>query len=215
MNLMICLVIGLIAGLLMFCGDMLLYYDSRDYVSDGSFNSVIEIMKNVSEKRLYAGGIIGPIAALLYCMGYYHIIFMTNENIKFFAIASFLCCCMGIIIGGAYHSHCAYLGLLGKLENKEPVNVAIKYFTFINKISFLFQIIGLSGLFICIVMGWTGIPQIFAVITPGILYLFLPIIRKLPKGLHIVVCGGWSNLIFVIYYTIVLIYTYFRISASF
>ena len=31
-------------------------------------------------------------------------------------------------------------------------------------------------------MGWTEIPPIFAVITPGILYLLLPIIRKLPKG---------------------------------
>ena len=206
MKLIICLVIGLLAGLLMFCGDMLLYYDSRDYVSNGSFGSIIEIMKNVSEKRLYAGGIIGPIAAFLYCIGYYHIICMVNQNVMIFAFVCFLCCCMGIIIGGAYHSHCAYLGLLGKLETEESVNVAIKYFTFINRISFLFQVIGLLGLFICVVMGWTKLPQIFAVITPGILYLLLPIIRKLPKGLHIVIYGGWSNFIFVIYYTIVLTY---------
>lgn len=34
MSLMLVLSVGLIAGLLMFCGDMLLYYDKRDYVSD-------------------------------------------------------------------------------------------------------------------------------------------------------------------------------------
>lgn len=50
MELTITLVVGLIAGLLMFCGDMLLYYDKNDYVSDGTFNPVIEIMKKVSEK---------------------------------------------------------------------------------------------------------------------------------------------------------------------
>lgn len=53
MELIIILVVGLIAALLMFCGDMLLYYDKRDYASDGMFNSVIEIMKNVSEKRFF------------------------------------------------------------------------------------------------------------------------------------------------------------------
>ena len=65
---LIWIIIGIIAAILMFTGDMLLYYDKKDYVSDGTFQSVIALMKNVSDKRLYAGGIIGPIAAFLYCL---------------------------------------------------------------------------------------------------------------------------------------------------
>lgn len=64
---LIWIIIGIIAAILMFTGDMLLYYDKKDYVSDGTFQPVISLMKNVSDKRLYAGGIIGPIAAFLYC----------------------------------------------------------------------------------------------------------------------------------------------------
>lgn len=206
-ELTITLVVGLIAGLLMFWGDMLLYYDKNDYVSDGTFNSVIEIMKKVSEKRLYAGGLIGPIAAFLYCIGYYHIILISNNEISVLAMIAFLSSCMGIIIGGAYHSHCAYLGLIGRLDDKKAMDTVIRYFSLINKFSFLFQIIGLLILLICIVCGWTMLPNCFAVITPGILYLLLPLIKKLPKGIHIIVCGGWSNLIFVIYYLVLLSYS--------
>lgn len=207
MELVVIVSIGLLAAIMMFSGDMLLYYDKRDYVSDGTLRSVIEIMKDVSTKRLYAGGMIGPIAAFLYCIGYYHMVLICKDEYFILAMIGFLTSCMGIIIGGAYHSHCAYLGLIGKMDDEKAMNVIIRYFSSINKCSFLFLIVGLLILFSCIVFGWTCLPRFFAFFTPGILYLLLPLVRKLPKGIHIIVCGGWSNLIFVIYYLTVLIYT--------
>ena len=206
MELFFTVLTGLIAGLLMFSGDMLLYYDKKDYVSNGKFDSVIDIMKNVSEKRLYAGGLIGPIAAFLYCVGYYHIVLIAEDKISVLAMIAFLSSCMGIIIGGAYHSHCAYLGLIGKLNDKKTMDIVIKYFTAINKLSLLFQAAGLLIILVCIAFGWTELPNWLAIFTPGILYLLLPLMRKLPKGIHIIICGGWANLIFVIYYLAVLIY---------
>ena len=206
MELTITLTAGLISGILMFCGDMLLYYDQNDYVSDGTFNPIIGIMKNISTKRLYAGGLLGPIAAFLYCVGYYHIVLIFDNEIFILAMVCFLILCMAIIIGGAYHSHCAYLGLIGKLDDEKAMDVIIKYFSFINKVCFIFQIIGLLMLFLSIILGWTVLPRYFAVITPGILYLLLPLTKKLPKGIHIIICGGWSNLIFIIYYVVLLIY---------
>ena len=38
----------------------------------------------------------------------------------------------------------------------------------------------------------------------GILFLLEPLVRKLPKGLHMVICGGFSNIIFVVYYLMTL-----------
>ena len=206
MSLMLVLSVGLAAGLLMFCGDMLLYYDKRDYVSDGTYGAVIAIMKDVSERRLYMGGLIGPIAAFLYCIGYYHIVLIAGDRIFIPAMGGFLSCCLGIIIGGAFHSHCAYLGLLGKLDDEKVMDVVIRYFTVINKASVLFQGIGLLILMICILLGQTTFPRVFAIVTPGVLFLLLPLMKKLPKGIHIIVCGGWNNLIFVIYYLVSLVY---------
>ena len=211
MELLFVLLTGFIAGLLMFCGDMLLYYDKKDYVSDGKFDSVIDIMKNISDKRLYAGGLIGPIAAFLYCIGYYHIVLIANDKFSILAMTAFLLSCVGIIIGGAYHSHCAYLGLIGKLDDKKAMDTVIKFFTAINKLSLLFQAAGLLIILVSVALGWTELPNWLAIFTPGVLYLLLPLMKKLPKGLHIIICGGWANLIFVIYYLALLIYISFRI----
>ena len=34
--------------------------------------------------------------------------------------------------------------------------------------------------------------------------LLKPLARELPKGLHMVICGGFSNIIFVVYYLMTL-----------
>ena len=41
------LVIGLLGALLMFCGDMTLYFDKNDFEQNGSLQPIIDIMKNL------------------------------------------------------------------------------------------------------------------------------------------------------------------------
>ena len=74
------LLIGLSGAILMFIGDMALYYSKEDYVADGTLNPIIDIMKTESRTRLYVGGIMGPVAAFLYCIGYYHLVLVMNEQ---------------------------------------------------------------------------------------------------------------------------------------
>ena len=111
--------IGLAGALLMFAGDMLLYYTPEDFACDPKssakekINAIIDVMKGLPAGRVMAGGMIGPVAAFLYCIGFYHIVLMANEQSHTFAMVAFLLSCFGIITGGAYHSHCAYFGLLG------------------------------------------------------------------------------------------------------
>lgn len=204
------LIAGLMAAIFMFMGDMLLYYDKNDYVSDGTFHTVIALMKNVSDKRLYIGGIIGPIAAFLYCLGYMHIFYIVDQRCFPFSLACFLICSLAIIVGGAYHSHCSYLGLIGKIDDEKSMNSIIKYFSVINAVSMIFQAIGLLILAVLIVGGFTILPGWTVIFTPGVLYLLLPLWKRLPKGIHIIVCGGWANLIFVIYYSVLILHYYMQ-----
>ena len=99
------LIAGLIGSLLMFMGDMVLYYSKEDYTSDGTLNPIIAIMKKESRPRLYAGGIIGPLAAFIYCIGYCHLVLIMDEQYQIFGWACFFINSLGIICGGAYHSH--------------------------------------------------------------------------------------------------------------
>ena len=39
------LLVGLFGAVLMFIGDMILYYSKEDYVTDGTLNPIIDIMK--------------------------------------------------------------------------------------------------------------------------------------------------------------------------
>ena len=99
---------------------------------------------------------------------YYHIVLITEEASRALAFAAFLLSCLGIIAGGAYHSHCAYLGLL--------------------------------ILLILLVTGKTALPPWMAALSPGVLFLLRPLTRKLPRGLHMILSGGFTNIIFIVYY---------------
>lgn len=113
------LIVGLAGAILMFCGDMTLYFDKNDFEQDGTIEPIIHIMKKLPKKRVMIGGMIGPVAAFLYCIGFYHMVLMTEDSFHTLSFAAFLLCCLGIISGGAYHSHCAYLGLLGEEEQRK------------------------------------------------------------------------------------------------
>ena len=141
MSLEITMVIGLIGAFLMFCGDMTLYYSKNDYKHDGTLNPIIDIMKKVSTKRLYIGGMIGPLTAFLYCIGYYHLVLFTKEDYVTFGWVLFIINCLGIICGGAYHSHCANLGLIGR-HDKESLKEVENYLNFQKKWHSVFSLLG-------------------------------------------------------------------------
>lgn len=203
--------IGLAGALLMFAGDMLLYYTPEDFAcgpkssAEERINAIIDVMKELPAGRVMAGGMIGPIAAFLYCIGFYHIVLMTNEQTYTLAMAAFLLSCFGIIIGGAYHSHCAYLGLLGDDGGQNALNAAMKYFQKMPLILYAGEGIGFLLLIFLIVTGKTVLPRWTFLLSPGMLFLLKPAVSRLPKGARVIISGGWMNLISVIYYSAVLI----------
>lgn len=202
----IILIIGLIGALLMFSGDMLIFYHSENTNKKeiNKMDRIISIMKEIPKKRLIAGGIISPVATFLYCIGFYHIILITNESHQNIASLAFFCLFFGVIAGGIFHSHFVYLGLLG--ENKKSLNIVIDYFKNFSLMMYISEGIGFVILLGLIITGNTELPQWMFVLTPGILFLLSPIVGKLPEKIRTVVAGGWSNLISIIYYISVIIY---------
>ena len=120
-------------------------------------------------------------------------------------MAAFLLSCFGIITGGAYHSHCAYLGLLGDGRDRDALNTVAKYFQKLPLILYAGEGLGFLLLIFLIATGKTELPRWLFLLSPGILFLLKPIVGRLPKGIRIIVSGGWTNLISVIYYAAVLI----------
>ncbi len=202
---------GLAGALLMFAGDMLLYYTPKDFAynpkssSQEKIQAIVDVMKELPAKRVMAGGMVGPVSAFLSCVGFYHIVLVTDESMNTLAVAAFLFSCFGSITGGAYHSHCAYLGLLGEDRFRDALKVAGKYFQKLPLIFYAGEGIGFLLLVVLIVSGHTVLPRWMFLLSPGILFLFRSAVGYLPKGIRIIVSGGWTNLISVIYYLAVLI----------
>ena len=208
---MIYIIIGLIGAIIMFSGDMILYYtpEDFDYASGKNQNimqAVVDVMKKLPDKRVAIGGMIGPIAAFLYCLGFYHIVAITDDEWKIIAYVAFFALCLGIISGGAYHSHCAYLGLLGDERYSDAREIVIRYFSKFAFVMYVGEGIGFLLLIVLIITDNTILPQWMFLLSPGILFLLKKPLRRLPRGIRVIVSGGWTNLISVIYYIAVLIY---------
>ncbi len=207
MTLNMCIIIGLLGSFFMFLGDMTLYYDRNDYDSKDTINSVVAIMKKVSKPRLYLGGIMGPLGAFLYCLGLYHIILAFQTTHLTLAWILFLTNTLGLILGGTYHIQCAYLGLLSRHDNQGVFEEFLKFLKFQALIVFSIMALGNLGLSLSILLGFTVFPRWQALFTPLFLILLTPLVGKLPKGLHMVIRGGWLNLIYFVYYLSLLILT--------
>ena len=62
--------IGLAGSLVMFAGDMLLYFTPGAYDMDGTLRPYAQIMRDLPERRVRLGGLLGPVAAFLYVVGF-------------------------------------------------------------------------------------------------------------------------------------------------
>lgn len=200
-----CILIGLLGSFLMFLGDMTLYYDPDDYDGKDTINSIAGIMKNASIKRLYIGGLLGPIGAFIYSIGFYHIVLASQEKYLNLAWFVFLMNTFGIILGGAYHMQCAYLGLLSRHNNNGAFDEFLKFLKFQAKIVFGIMALANIATALIILFGFTVFPRWQALFTPIFLIILTPIAERLPKGLHMIIRGGWLNIIFFIYYLSLLI----------
>lgn len=203
--LMLTLIAGLTGAVLMFYGDMTLYYDENDYENDGTLEPIIRIMKKLPRKRVMIGGLIGPVAAFLYCTGFYHIVLTTESACRVYALLAFLFSCLGMMIGGAYHSHCAYLGLLGADEHRKALNLVVAYFQKLAIPLYIATGLGMIVWAVLMVANKTALPAWMVVFSPAILVLTRPLVDKLPKGIHMIVRGGFSNIIFIVYYVAVIV----------
>jgi hypothetical protein len=203
--------VGLAGAFLMFAGDMLLYYTPEDFAYDSKSSSaekiqaIVAVMKRLPAKRVMVGGMIGPVSAFLQCVGFYHIVLMADNGMKSLAMAAFLFSCFGMIAGGAYPRHCAYLGLLGDDRFREALAVVETYFQKLPLFYYVGNGIGFLLLAILIVLGHTLLPRWMFLLSPGILFLLRPAVARLPKGIRIIVSGGWTNWISVLYYLAVLL----------
>ena len=195
--------IGLGAALLMFVGDMCLY---GHFGSGGDAISKLAIT-NESDTRIVVGGFIGPIAAILYCLGFLSVYFMISPRSRMLAIVVAGGAAVVMAIGGTYHAMWSIRAFLIKagLSTGEYQGL----YTQIKEYTLLFYNTMLAGagvvsvlLLFTVLSGRSLYPRWSVVVNPGLLFLFRPLADFVPAPLGAIVSGGYLNLVFVVFFSV-------------
>jgi hypothetical protein len=202
--------VGLAGAILMFIGDIWLHGhlgSGRDFMANLSL-----IVSKQPDTQIVAGGFIGPIASLLYCLGFFSIYGMISPESPVLAAIATGSAAASIVIGGAYHAMWGIRGLLIKAglpsSNYQGLyNKIVKYTRlFYNTMLVLAGVAALVLLFV-VLSGRSLYPRWTAVVNPGLLLLFKPLTRFIPSPLGAIISGGYLNLVFVVFFSVILIVT--------
>ncbi|MCD4682842.1 MAG: hypothetical protein K8R86_06135, partial [Bacteroidales bacterium] len=161
---------GILGSLLMFSGDMILYYEP---VSGAEYNSVA-VMSAMPIERLIAGGLIGPFASIFSIIGGYifYIVFRSvNKVLAKILFASFA---VLFVVAGTYHAVFANYGIIGRLPESlrsEQLLLFRTYMESIYTVIFICATIWTLILFYLVIFKKSLYPLWMLLFTPSLLIL--------------------------------------------
>ena len=111
--------LGLFGSILMFAGDMLLYFTPGVYDMDGTLKPYLHIMRDIPAARVRVGGALGPVAAFLYVLGFLALPLMARGDLAWLVWLAAALLAFALICGGAYHAQYAYLSIIAKAGHED------------------------------------------------------------------------------------------------
>ncbi len=193
-------IIGIIASMLMYTGDMLLYFTTEPI--QNFEEEIVHIMANLSSTRLILGGLLGPISAFLYMIGFYHIYLLIKPNHDKLAKTLFGLLCVGIFYGGAFHSHFPLLGFISSSQNGTLLQMAEDYAILHLYFMYIPSLVAYCLLAYLIISKKTFYPVWVVLFSPIILFWLSDVMKQLPQPLMMLIAGGWSNIMFTIFFSV-------------
>lgn len=197
---------GILGSLIMFIGDMLLYYEP---VSGPDYDSVSR-MSEMPIERLIAGGIVGPLASIFSIIGSYLFYIVFKSVNSFLASVLFVSFSILFIFGGSYHAMFPNLGFVGRLPELIQTDQIVFIKTYLNSINTIIYICGTLWtliIFYLVIFKKTLYPKWLLLFTPTLLILLSGIVKNnVPYPFGAIIYGGWINLCFMIYFCLCLIH---------
>lgn len=205
---------GLFGALLFFAGDMFFYgyFGPGAGFADGMRATVTQ----ASDQRLFAGGLIGPVAACLCIVGFWHVYLNVRPASatlgRIMLVAFFL-----LMVGGsAVHTLWTARGLALKYCNGQgppcsDLLAATKlYWTLAYNLSAIPGYLAATLLLGLVLMGKTWYPRWTAIANPAVLILLSPLAAKVPAPLGAVFVGGSANLSIAVFFLASVVTTWNR-----
>ena len=193
---------GILGSLLMFTGDMLLYYEP---VSGLEYDSVAR-MATMPINRLIAGGMAGPVASIFSLVSTYMFYLVFRRINKILAIILFASLAIEFIVSGTYHAMFSNFGFVGRLPESMQAQQVLFIRTYLKS---FYNIIFICGtiwtllLFYLVIFKKSLFPVWILLFTPTLLILLGGTIKNyIPYPYGGIIYGGWINLCFVLFFTV-------------
>lgn len=192
-------VAGLCGALLFFAGDMLFYGHLGP--GAGFHEGMLATVRNASLGRLFAGGLVGPVAACLCIVGFWHVYLNVRPSEERAGRVMLVAFAVLMVFGSAVHTlwtakglairHCYYDDDLGCRTLIPAMDSYWNLAYNIGAVPGYFGAIVLIGL---VVLGKTWYPRWTVLANPGTLMLLSRLADRAPAPFGAVLSGGFTNL---------------------
>ncbi len=203
---------GLVGALLFFCGDMLFY---GHWGAGASFREGMQtVLRQGSLTRLFTGGLVGPVAACLCIIGFWHV----RQNIVprspllgrvvFYALAGMM------VVGSAVHALWVPRGLAIKYSDAvggyapDLLAALRRYWEIAYDLAAVPAYFGAILLAILVVLGKSLYPRWTVLANFGVLSLLAPLAERTSAPLGAILVGGFTNLSIAIFFLVSVISTW-------
>jgi hypothetical protein len=190
---------GLAGALLFFAGDMLFsgYFGS----GAGFHQGMIAAVQRDSVQRLVAGGLVGPVAALLCMVGFWHVRANVEPRNPILGKVMFYAFIALMVVGSATHALWTVKGLALKLctgQTAAPcpdlLAATQDYWKLLYEMAEIPGYLASLLLLVMVLLGRTAYPRWTAIANPGILLVASYLAEWVPAPLGAVLVGGSTNL---------------------
>jgi hypothetical protein len=205
---------GLAGAALFLVGDMLFYgYWGPGNTFETGMRTVVE---GASVARLYAGGLLGPLAAALCILGFWHVYLNVRPGMRRSGVVMLVLLVAMMISGSAVHTLWAARGLAWKFCAGGPqscsslVAATDAYWVLAYDTAAVPGYAGLILLGLLVVTRRTWYPAWTVVANPGVLILLSPLAATIPEPLGAPLVGGSTNLAITLFFVVSLVTTWQR-----
>ena len=171
---------------------------------DGTLRPYARIMRDLPEGRVRAGGVLGPVAAFLYVVGFAGLPLLAEGDLAWLAWLTAGLLSFALICGGAYHAQYPYLAIAARTEDDSLVEQVAGNIMALQRLATVPMYAAFVLFGIAVVAGQTALPPWSVVLTPLVTSFLGFLWLRVPQPARCVLFGGWSNLVFTIMFAMML-----------
>ncbi len=210
---------GLSGALLFFAGDMLFYGHLGPAAT--FHQGMLATVTNASPTRLFAGGLVGPIAACLCILGFWHVYRNVRPSAARLGQLMFAAFFILMVFGSAIHTLWAAKGLAIKYcyaNDAAGCRVLLQSINSYWDLAYnLGAIPGYGGailLIALVLLGKTHYPRWTVLANPATLMLLSPLVEKAPAPFGAILAGGFTNLTIAVFFLVSLCASWKRVETQ-